>query len=54
MVLFLVPILASFIILGCSTKIELGFWDGSKKYGEWQCVENSEPYKNKKCEEPKK
>jgi len=40
----------TFIISGCSPEIELGFWDGNKKYGKWQCVENSEPYKNKNCD----
>jgi hypothetical protein len=50
----LLLILTATIISGCSPEIELGFWDGNKKYGKWQCVENSEPYRNKNCEETKK
>ena len=37
------------LITACSSTQpqELGFWDG--KYGGWNCVEISAPYKKKEC-----
>ena len=53
MELCIVSILAAVIISGCAPSVELGYWDKGK-FGGWNCVENNEPYKNKKCEETKK